>query len=129
MSLLGDVSILDIRTYRGFGRSFLFTIADQNGNPINITGYTWTINLYSLPINLEGSVSGTVVYTKSSPSTSLTVPTPTNGGVQWTMLTADSASLAIGTYGYQLIGTISGESYASLMGNVYHTSAPGTESP
>jgi len=129
MSLVGDVPTCDIRTYRGFGRSFLLVIADQNGKPIDITGYSFTINLYSLPINLEGSVSGSIVYTKSTPSASLSVPTPSSGGVQWVMLTTDSQALPIGTYGYQLIGTQGGESYVCLNGNVYHTSSPGTESP
>lgn len=129
MSLVGDVPACNIRTYRGAGRSFLFVIADQNNKPIDITGYSFTLTLYSLPINLEGSISGSVVYTKSTPSASLSVPTPTSGGVQWAFLTADSLALPIGTYGYRLVGTVGVESYICLMGDVYHTSSPGTESP
>jgi hypothetical protein len=84
----------------GEDKTLQFTIADSTGATINITGWQVTFKMSS-------SLSGDMLFTKTVGS-GITLTSPTSGILQVLSSSADTLSLAPGTYFYALRRTDTG---------------------
>ena len=86
----------DFDIYQGDSKRVTFTVRDEAGSLLALTGYEATWVLYA-----GRDRSATAVLSKVIGS-GLAVPTPANGQVLLTLAPADTATLAPGKYSHEL---------------------------